>query len=161
MSGMTIGKDKVVLFHYRLTNDEGEVVDSSMGSDPLPYLHGRGNIVPGLEAALEGRAAGEKFRVDVPPELGYGEHKEELVSVFERSEFTGVKELEIGMRFEAQGEEGESELLTVTAIDEDRITVDGNHDFAGETLHFEVDVVEVRDASEEELNRAHLQPGRH
>lgn len=158
---MQIAQNSVVSFHYTLTNDAGEVIDSSEGRDPLSYLQGAGNIVPGLEEAMEGRRAGDSFKVDVAPEDGYGTHHEGLVQDVPRAAFQGVDEIEAGMSFQAQTPQG-VHSVTVTRVTAETITVDGNHPLAGQTLHFDVQITEVRAASAEELSHGHVHgPGGH
>jgi FKBP-type peptidyl-prolyl cis-trans isomerase SlyD len=152
---MQIAERSVASFHYTLTSDAGEVIDSSAGREPLAYLHGSGNIVPGLEREMLGRAAGDSFNVDVAPQDGYGSYIDELVQVVPRQAFAGVAELAVGMQFQAQTGQGTIPVV-ITEIDGDDITVDGNHPLAGETLHFAVEIVEVRDASEEEIRHGHV-----
>lgn len=158
---MQIAERCVALFHYTLTNDAGEVLDSSEGREPLAYLHGAGNIVPGLETAMAGRSAGDAFKVDVAPEQGYGTRHQELVQVVPREAFRGVEAVEVGMQFQAQTPQG-ALAVTVTEVGADTVTVDGNHPLAGETLHFAIEVTEVREASAEELQHGHVHgPGGH
>ncbi|GGK70268.1 FKBP-type peptidyl-prolyl cis-trans isomerase [Amphritea balenae] len=151
---MQIADKKIVLIHYTLTNLDGEVMDSSEGQEPLAYLHGMGNIVPGLEKELLGKQAGDKVLAEVAPAEGYGEINEELIQEVDRAAFDGVDSIEVGMRFMAQTAWGEQPVI-VTAMTEDKVTVDGNHPLADQTLKFDVEVVEVRDASEEELEHGH------
>ncbi len=132
-----------------MKDDSGEVLDTSKGRKPLAYLHGHGNIVPGLEAALEGKGSGESFEITVPPDQGYGEHNESLVVQVDRGKFQGVDEIEPGMRFQAQTQDG-THILTVVDVEDESVTVDANHPLAGQNLNFDVTVVEVRDATEEE-----------
>ncbi len=158
---MKIAQEKVVSIHYTLKNAEGSVLDSSSGSDPLAYLHGAGNIIPGLESALEGKEAGEKLAVTVEPGQGYGDRDERLVQDVPRAAFKDVQELAPGMQFQAQGPQG-TRLVVVTQVAEEMVTVDANHPLAGQTLHFEVEVAEVRDATAEELEHGHVHgPGGH
>lgn len=158
---MKIAHEKVVSIHYTLTDNAGTVLDSSSGGHPLAYLHGFGNIIPGLENALEGKATGDKLSVTVEPGQGYGERDEGLVQAVPRTAFKGVKELAPGMQFQAQGPQG-TRLVVVTQVTEDLVTVDANHPLAGQTLHFEVEVSEVRDATGEELEHGHVHgPGGH
>ena len=152
---MQIAENAVALFHYTLTNDAGEVLDSSRGREPLAYLHGAGNIVPGLEEAMEGKKVGDSFKVDVAPEDGYGLHHEGLVQDVPRAAFQGVDEIEPGMSFQAQTPQG-VHSVTVTKVTPEMVTVDGNHPLAGQTLHFDVEVTEVRAATEEELQHGHV-----
>lgn len=158
---MQIADNTVASFHYTLTNDAGEVLDSSSERGPLSYLHGVGNIVPGLESAMAGRRAGDKFNVDVAAAEGYGERHEGLVQEVPRAAFQGVDQIEPGMSFRAQTPQG-AHSVVVTRVTEEMVTVDGNHPLAGQTLHFAVEVTEVREASAEELAHGHVHgPGGH
>ena len=150
-----IAKNSVVSIHYQLTNQEGAVIDSSEGKDPLLYLHGSGNIIPGLESALEGKEAGDTVDVTVPPEEGYGTYQKALLQEVPKSAFPDGHEVEIGQTFTAQGEQGAVQV-TVKKIESDTVTVDANHPLAGETLNFAVEVVGVRDATEEEVAHGHV-----
>jgi len=152
---MQIAQNSVVAFHYTLTNDAGEVLDSSEGREPLTYLHGAGNIIPGLEKELEGRAAGDKLNTTVTPAEGYGEKQEQLVQEVPRDAFQGVESIEPGMQFQAQTQGGPL-MVTVTQVGGDTVTVDGNHPLAGQTLNFDVEIASVREASEEELEHGHV-----
>lgn len=152
---MQIAQNSVVAFHYTLTNDAGEVLDSSEGRQPLTYLHGAGNIIPGLERQLEGRAAGDKLNVAVSPEEGYGEVQPQLVQEVARDAFQGVDNVEPGMQFQADTQGGPL-MVTVTKIDNDTVTVDGNHPLAGQKLNFDVEIATVRAASEEEVQHGHV-----
>ena len=159
---MLIAQDKVVLIHYTLKNDSGEVLDSSSGGDPLAYIHGQGNLIAGLEKALEGRQSGDKLNVSVEPSEGYGERDDSLVQQVPRRAFGGAPNVQPGMQFHAQTSQGHTRVVTVTRIQGDMVTVDGNHPLAGENLHFDVEVTEVRDATEEELEHGHVHgPGGH
>ena len=158
---MLIAPEKVVLIHYTLKNDSGETLDSSSGGDPLAYLHGQGNLIPGLEKALEGKQAGDKLSVSVGPGDGYGQRDDKLVQQVPRRQFGGAN-VQPGMQFHAQTSQGQTRVVTVTNIAGDMVTVDGNHPLAGENLHFDVEVTEVRDASAEELEHGHVHgPGGH
>lgn len=157
---MQITKHKVVSIDYTLTDDEGEVIDSSSGQEPLSYLHGEGTIIPGLETALEGRAAGDALKVSIPPEDGYGERNEQLQAEVARSHFDEFDDLELGMQFRVptdagNGQQEEYHVVTVVAIGDDTVTVDGNHALAGVTLNFDVTVRDVRDATAEEIDHGH------
>jgi FKBP-type peptidyl-prolyl cis-trans isomerase SlyD len=145
----------VVSMHYTLTNDQGETLDSSQGRDPLKYLHGASNIVPGLEKALEGKAAGDNVKVTVQPEEGYGPVNPQMVQTVPRSAFQGAPEIKPGMQFQAQGPQGQVQLITVTEVSGEEITIDGNHPLAGEVLHFDVTIAEVRAATDEEIAHGH------
>jgi len=158
---MQIAKDKVVSIDYTLTGAGGEVIDSSQGQEPLTYLHGAGNIVPGLERALEGKSAGDEVDATVPPDQGYGQHNPALVQPVPRAQFPGVTDIAVGMQFQAQTNHG-PRVVTVVGVDPDTVTVDANHPLAGETLSFAVKVVDVRDASQQELDHGHAHgPGGH
>ncbi|ASK35551.1 FKBP-type peptidyl-prolyl cis-trans isomerase [Alloalcanivorax mobilis] len=154
---MQIADNKVVAFHYTLTNAAGETIDSShQREEPLTYLHGHGNIVPGLESALAGQEAGAKLEVTVAPEEGYGERHEGLIQQVPTSAFEGADDnLQPGMQFQAQTEAG-PRIFTITAVEGDQVTVDGNHPLAGETLNFNVEITEVRDATDEEQEHGHV-----
>ena len=153
---MVVAQDKVVSFHYTLTNDAGEVLDSSSGGDPLAYLHGQGNIVAGLEKALAGRQAGDKLRVRVEATDGYGVRDAALVKRVPRRSFGSVGDIKPGMQFQAQLERGQTRVVTVTAVKGDMVTIDGNHPLAGQDLNFDVEITEVRDATAEELAHGHV-----
>ncbi len=152
---MQVAKDKVVSINYTLTDDQGTLLDSSKGREPLAYLHGAGNIIPGLEQALEGKSAGENLTVRVPPEEGYGERDDRLQQEVPREMFEGVDRVEPGMQFQAQTPAG-TQIVTVRQVSDESVTVDANHPLAGVALNFEVDVVEVRDATDEELSHGHV-----
>ncbi|MBD8492426.1 FKBP-type peptidyl-prolyl cis-trans isomerase [Pseudomonas syringae] len=153
---MPIAAKKAVSIDYTLTNDAGEVIDSSSGGAPLVYLHGAGNIIPGLEKALEGKDIGDELNVSIEPEDAYGEYSAELVSTLSRSMFEGVDELEVGMQFHASGPDGSMQIVTIRDLDGDDVTIDGNHPLAGQRLTFQVKVVDIREASEEEIAHGHV-----
>jgi FKBP-type peptidyl-prolyl cis-trans isomerase SlyD len=158
---MQIAERTVASFNYTLTNDAGEVIDSSEGRSPLAYLHGAGTIVPGLEKDMAGRQAGDRVEVVVAPEEGYGQPNPMLIQVVPRAAFQGVDTLEVGMEFQAQTPQGPLSVV-VAKIDDDQVTVDGNHPLAGQRLHFAIEVTDVRDASVEELAHGHVHgPGGH
>ncbi|OOC09379.1 MULTISPECIES: FKBP-type peptidyl-prolyl cis-trans isomerase [Thioalkalivibrio] len=158
---MQVAQNSVVSIHYKLTNNDGETIDSSEGREPLAYMHGNGQIVPGLERELEGKAAGDKVQATVPPEEGYGEKIDAMVQEVPMEAFQGVDSIEPGMQFQAQTENGPL-TVTVTNVEGDTATVDGNHPLAGQTLNFDVEVVEVREPSAEELEHGHAHgPGGH
>ena len=149
---MRIAKDHIVSFDYTLTDDTGAVLDASRGA-PLAYLHGNRNIIPGLENALEGLAAGDEKKVSVPPAQGYGEFDEALI-IRVPSERMGGHAVQVGMRFHAETNAG-LRILTVKEIKPDEVVLDGNHELAGKTLHFAVKIVDVRPATETELAHGH------
>jgi FKBP-type peptidyl-prolyl cis-trans isomerase SlyD len=154
LRAVAIEAHKVVSIEYVLTDAGGKVLDSSHGRDPLAYLHGAGNIVPGLEKALEGKAEGDTLEVSVPPEEGYGVRDERLIQNVAIRKLPN-KKAEVGMQLRAQTEHG-MRVLTVTAVRGDYATVDANHPLAGRTLNFKVTVKAIRDATEEELAHGHV-----
>lgn len=152
---MQIAERCVAAFHYTLTNEQGEVIDSSAGREALAYLHGVGNIVAGLEREMTGRSAGDTFNVVVAPEDGYGLRHEGLIQRVPRGAFQGADVIEPGMQFHANGPNGPM-TVTVAAVDDETVSVDGNHPLAGQTLYFAIEVVEVREASAEEVMHGHV-----
>lgn len=158
---MQISTNKVVHIHYTLTDEAGEVLDSSQGSHPMAYIHGLGNIISGLETALTGRRVGDRFQVSVPPEEAYGLRDDELVQSVPKTAFEGVTEILPGMQFRAESAEG-MQLVTVIDVEDDTVMLDGNHPMAGMTLNFDVEITDVRDATTEELDHGHVHgPGGH
>ncbi len=153
---LLIGDKLVASFHYKLTDDAGAVLDSSEGGQPLSYLHGAGNIIPGLEKALVGKSAGSSLQVRIDPEEAYGEVRPELIDVVPMSAFQGVEKVEPGMAFEARGPSGQAQRIVVKSVEGDNVTVDANHPLAGQPLTFDVQVVDVREASEEEIAHGHV-----
>lgn len=153
---MLIANQHVVAIDYTLSNDAGEVIDSSAGAEPLVYLHGAGNIIPGLENALVGKTVGDELDVSIEPEDAYGEYSAELITNLGREMFEGVEELEVGMQFHASAPDGGMQIVTIRDVDGDQVTIDGNHPLAGQQLNFKVKVVSVRAASEEELAHGHV-----
>jgi FKBP-type peptidyl-prolyl cis-trans isomerase SlyD len=152
---MQISDGVVASFHYILFNDQGEILDSSEGEDPLSYIHGAGMIIPGLEKELVGKTVGDRFRVSVDPEGGYGDRDETLVQTISREEFPPDQELEPGMQFHAKSEDG-SQLITILEVDDKDITIDTNHPLAGERLTFDIEILEVRKATKEEISHGHV-----
>lgn len=152
---MKVADNTVVVIDYTLTNNDGEVIDSSEGAGPLSYLHGAGNIIPGLEEALLGKEAGDAVKATIEPAKAYGERHDQLQQDVPRDLFTGVEDIQVGMQFQSETEQGPV-LVTVVAINDDTVTVDGNHPLAGMHLNFDVTVREVREASEEELSHGHV-----
>ncbi len=153
---MLIGAHTAVSIDYTLTNDAGEVIDSSAGGAPLVYLHGAGNIISGLEKALEGKQGGDQVIVAIEPEDAYGEYSPELVATLNRAMFEGVDELEVGMQFHASGPDGGMQIVTIRDVEGDDVIVDGNHPLAGQRLNFDVKIISVRQASEEEVAHGHV-----
>jgi FKBP-type peptidyl-prolyl cis-trans isomerase SlyD len=158
---MKIGADKVVSVEYTLRNEAGEILDTNEGQEPLAYLHGHGEIVLGLERALEGKEVGDSLRVTVDSADGYGPHDEEKVIRVPRAALPAGLDLEIGMLLVAEGPNGEQFPLRVVGLSSQEATLDGNHPLAGQTLHFEVRVREVREATEGELEHGHAHPAGH
>jgi FKBP-type peptidyl-prolyl cis-trans isomerase SlyD len=158
---MQVATDAVVSIHYTLTNDEGKTLDSSAGGEPLAYLHGKGNLIPGLENALVGKQAGDRLQVKVVPAEGYGEYDKALLQNVPRRSFKGVGNVQVGMQFQVQSPQG-PRTVTVTRVAGDMVTIDGNHPLAGQNLNFEVEITDVRAASEEEIAHGHVHgPGGH
>jgi FKBP-type peptidyl-prolyl cis-trans isomerase SlyD len=157
---MKIAKDAAVSFNYTLTDETGEVLDSSQGREPLTYLHGHDQIIPGLERQLEGLETGAKVELDVPAAEGYGEHRSDLLYEVERSRFDEEVDLEVGNQVMAQGA-SEPVVLTINAVSDDTVVLDANHPLAGKDLNFAVEVTEVREATEEELAHGHVHDGSH
>jgi FKBP-type peptidyl-prolyl cis-trans isomerase SlyD len=152
---MQIADNTAVSIHYTLSNDAGEVIDSSIGDEALVYLHGAGNIISGLEKALQSKAAGDKFNVRIGAEDAYGEYMDEMVQVISRKMFEGIDTVEVGMQFHADVSYGPG-VVTVVNVDGDDITIDGNHPLAGEALTFDVEVIDIRPATEDEIAHGHI-----
>lgn len=152
---MRIGQNTVAVIDYVLTDDGGELLDESSNGD-FAYLHGANNIIPGLEAALEGKQAGDKLNVSIEPADAYGEIDPERIQVVPRDMFETDEEILPGMQFHAQSPEGDMIVITISEVDDDEITIDGNHALAGVNLNFDLSIVEVRSASEDELAHGHV-----
>ena len=158
---MTIKQDSVVTMHYTLKDDAGSVIDRSSEGQPLTYLHGRGNLIPGLERELQGKKAGDKLNVTIAPAEGYGDYDEKLVQQIPRRSLKGISKVTPGMQLRAQTAHG-SRTVTVTKVTGDLVSLDGNHPLAGKNLNFEVEITDVREATEEELAHGHVHgPGGH
>lgn len=153
---MKIEKHAVATIHYTLTDNEGAIIDSSVDDEPLSYLSGTGNIIPGLEEALLGCEPGDKKKVTVEPAQGYGEHDAKLVQKVPAEMFSGIDKVEEGMEFETQSPEGESQFVIVMKVEDDGVTIDGNHELAGVTLNFDVSVESVREATPTEIEHGHV-----
>jgi FKBP-type peptidyl-prolyl cis-trans isomerase SlyD len=152
---MKIAENRVVTIDYTLTDEKGEVLDTSDGGTPLSYLQGAGNIIPGLEQALDGKDAGDKISVDVAPADGYGDYDPGLVFQIEKGKLPQEEPLQEGMQFQADTPDG-PRILTLTGLSESEATLDANHPLAGQNLHFDVEVREVREASDEEVSHGHI-----
>lgn len=153
---MKVAENCVVSIHYTLTDDDGKVIDTSDGREPLVYLHGAGNIIPGLEGELTGCEVGDQKNVVVQPENGYGVSRPELIQKLPKDLFTGIEKIEVGMEFRAQGPDGQEQPVVVKQVEEDGITIDANHALAGVVLNFDVKVEGVREASQEEIAHGHV-----
>lgn len=159
---MKVEKNKVIAIDYTLTDNDGVIIDTSNGREPLAYIHGNGMLIPGMENALEGKAIGDKFDIVISPEEGYGVRNEGLVQQVPKEHFANVpEEIKPGMQFQANAEQGPI-LVTVMEVTDTHVVVDGNHPLSGVVLNFKVEVKEVRDASAEELEHGHVHgPGGH
>ena len=152
---LLIDDNLIVSIHYKLTDDDGNIVDSSEGLEPLSYLHGAGNIIPGLEKALAGKVEGDSLQVVVEPAEGYGEVRPDLIQTVERAVFPVGEPIEVDMMFEAQAPDDSVQHIVVKKVDGDEVTIDANHPLAGIVLHFDINVVGVREATEEEVAHGH------
>ncbi|NOH69248.1 peptidylprolyl isomerase [Vibrio rotiferianus] len=155
---MKIEKNVVASLAYKVMLEDGVVVDQSTSEAPLDYLHGHNNLITGLEKELEGKVAGDKFSVTVAPEDAYGDHNDALVQRVPADVFQGVDQIEVGMRFLADTDQGPIPV-EVTEVDGDEVVVDGNHMLAGQTLTFEVEVMATREATAEEIEHGHIHQG--
>ena len=153
---MKIANDCVVAFHYTLTDEDGQQLDSSAGGEPLTYLHGHGGIIPGLENELTDKVKGDSLKVVVQPADGYGEFNPDMLQQVPREAFQGVDSIEAGMQFQAQGEGGQMQMVVVREVTDETVLVDGNHPLAGQVLNFDVTIEEVREASAEEIEHGHV-----
>lgn len=158
---MQLTKDKVAVINYTLKDKDSNIMDESNDSS-FSYLHGSKNLIPALEQALEGKQAGDKVNVVVEPENAYGQRDENKIQRVPRKMFPPEQELEVGMPFSSATPDGTAINVVITAIEEHEVVIDGNHPLAGMTLHFDIDLVDVRDASDEELEHGHVHgPGGH
>jgi FKBP-type peptidyl-prolyl cis-trans isomerase SlyD len=152
---VVIGKNSVVTVNYTLTDDAGKVLDSSDGSQPMVYLHGAGTIIPGLEKALVGKGEGDALKVRIEPAEGYGKINPDGIKIIEKAAFEGVESVEVGMAFEAQAPDGTTQEIVVKKLEGDKVTIDTNHPLAGVALNFDIKILSVREATEEELDHGH------
>ena len=148
-------ENPVVSIHYTLTNKAGEKLDSSIGAEPLSYLHGAGNIIPGLEKALSDVSVGDKLTVTIEAADAYGERNEEQIQTVSKEMFQGIDNIEVGMQFQADSSNGPA-VVTIAKVDGDDVTIDGNHPLAGEQLTFDVEVMNIRPATETEMEHGHI-----
>tara|TARA_A100001015_G_C14871157_1_gene664432 strand:- start:103 stop:564 length:462 start_codon:yes stop_codon:yes gene_type:complete len=151
---MKIEKNKVVLMHYTLKNDQGETLDSSVGKEPLGFIYGGGQIIAGLEHVMLGKEKGEKFTTVVQPEDGYGAKRDELIQQVPLTQFDDKESVKVGVQFQASGPQ--QAIATVVAVDDVNATIDMNHPLAGQELYFDIDITEVREATQEELDQGKL-----
>ena len=157
---MKIEQNKVVSINYTLKDNDGVVIDTSDGKDPLLYIHGIGNLIPGLENELEGKVVGDKVDTSINPEMGYGIRDENLLQKVPKDRF-GEMDIKPGMQFQANSEQGPI-LVTIVKLEGDEVIVDGNHPLAGVILNFNVEIMEIREATTEELEHGHAHgPGGH
>lgn len=148
-------ENPVVSIHYTLTNQAGEKLDSSIGAEPLSYINGAGNIIPGLESALSDSSVGDKLTVTIEAADAYGERNEQQIQTVSKDMFQGIETIEVGMQFQADSSNGPA-VVTITTIDGDNITIDGNHPLAGEQLTFDVEVMDIRPATDSEMEHGHI-----
>jgi FKBP-type peptidyl-prolyl cis-trans isomerase SlyD len=151
---MKVSLNKVVAIHYTLTNNEGTVLDSSNGRGPLNFIHGLGHLIQGMEEGIDGKEVGNKFQLKVSPEKGYGNYQNEMVQQVPLSAFAG-QEIKVGMQFEA-GTDEQRFLVNIKAIDAETVTVDGNHPLAGVELNFDIEIIDIREATEDEIAHGHV-----
>ena len=153
---LLIGDKLVVSMHYTLTDDDGNIIDSSESAEPLTYLHGSHQIVPGLERALEGKSVGHKAEVRVTPDEGYGPRNDDARQKVDRGAFPPEADVQVGLSFQAMDEANDQPLMgRIVEIEGDQVTVDFNHPLAGMTLNFDIEIAAVRDATDEEKDHGH------
>ena len=158
---MKISKNSVVSIDYILTDGKGEILDRSSKGKPLQFIHGAGQLIPGLEKVLEGKVLGETLKANIPHAEAYGARDEELLQNLTKADFADIPDLKEGMELEAEGDDG-VRIITVIGIDGDKVIVDGNHPLAGVDLNFDVTIVAVREATKDELGHGHVHgPGGH
>ena len=153
---MKIEADKVVSIDYTLKDDQGQVIDTSQDREPLSFIFGNGSIISGLEDALEGKEKGDKLSVTVEPGDGYGEYDADRIFEVGKEQFQDPSQIHEGMQVQAQDDKGQVQIFTIKTIGDEKVTLDGNHPLAGQTLYFDVAVTEVRDASSEELDHGRV-----
>ncbi|MDC0253816.1 peptidylprolyl isomerase [Bacteriovoracales bacterium] len=154
----TIVDGHVVEMNYTLINSKGDVIDSSSGKAPLAFIQGKGDIVPGLEKEMAGKKVGDSFKVTISPEEAYGTRNEGMVQSVAKEQFgPEASNVEVGMQFQLEGSNGQTLLVTAIKVEENEVILDGNHPLAGETLSFDIEVVSLRDATKEELEKGNIQ----
>ncbi len=151
-----IANNLVVEFEYTLTDDKGQEIDSSKGRGPLAYIHGKGNIIPGLEKELTGKKVNDELQVTVAPADAYGDYNDALIQKVPKSEFQDTTDLQVGVQFQVGNPDGQMFIATVTEITDSEVTLNANHPLAGMTLNFDVKVVSIREATDEELTHGHV-----
>jgi FKBP-type peptidyl-prolyl cis-trans isomerase SlyD len=151
---MIVARNRVVSIEFTLTGEDGAVIDTSAGDEPLSYIHGTGTLVDALEAAMEGKGPSDKVSLTLPPEKAYGVRDDSIVFTVPRTQFPADEEPEVGMEVMLQGD-GEGRMVTIVELNDDEVTLDGNHPLAGLTLRFDVEIVDVRDATPEEIEHGH------
>lgn len=154
---MTVTQDSVVSIHYTLKDNDGNILDSSSGRDPLNYIHGKGNLIPGMEEGIEGKSKGDQFELKVAPDKGYGVKNDKLIQKVPLKAF-GEQKVDAGMQFNTQN----GQVVTIVEVDKESATVDANHPLAGVDLNFSVEIISVRKATQEEIDHGHVHgPGGH
>ena len=156
---MNVSKDKVVTANYVLKNIDGELLDESTPENPMAYLHGSGDVAEGLENALEGKVIGDNINVTLKPDEAYGDYDEALVQEVSKEMFSDIDELEEGLIFQAETPDGEIREYEIVSIEGDKVTIDSNHPLAGETLVFDIDITDIREATAEEIEHGHIHHG--
>lgn len=154
-----VTKDKVVSIHYTVKDSAGKKLETSVGEEPLVYLHGHDQIITGLEKALSGKAVGDKFNIKISAKDGYGEYNDSLVTTLKKGQFADTSELKVGSIFQFADQNGSPVVVRITGIKGDSVVVDGNHPFAGQELSFSVEVVDVRAATKDEIAHGHAHTG--
>ncbi len=157
---MFVSTNKVVILNYTLTDDNNQIIDQSTDGT-FAYLHGASNIIPGLEKALLDKKVGDNIKVSIEPAEGYGHHDASMVQEVPMDMFESAEQVQVGQQFHAQGPHGNTIIITVTKIEGDNVTIDGNHPLAGVPLNFDVTIMDIRDASEEEITHGHAHHGDH
>ncbi|MCW8883349.1 MAG: peptidylprolyl isomerase [Sedimenticola sp.] len=153
---MQITDFKAVILDYVTRDQSGEIIDSSANDGYLTYIHGTESLIPALEEALSGHQQGEKLSISISCDDAYGERDESLIESVPRENFPGVEQIEVGMQFQTEMEEGVPFMVTVVDLDDESVTVDGNHPLAGKVLNFDLEIIEVRDASSDEIEHGHV-----
>lgn len=158
---MNIETNSVVQMHYKLTNTDGMLLDTSEGREPLTYMHGKGMLIPGLELQLNGKTTGDKFVAEVKADEAYGQKSEEMIHVVPKANFQGDGELKAGLQIQIDTNQG-PQIAVITKVEGDDVTIDMNHPLAGMDLSFDVEIVNVREATQEEIEHGHVHgPGGH